>query len=82
MINSEKDNNKIEIILDSGEKKAAEIVFAFSEAGEDYIVYELEGKTFAGAIDDKNNIRVLDDRENYIVEEIYNEFLDDQEEEK
>lgn len=74
--NKEENRDIIEIKMDDGSTKKGKVVFAFNEAGDDFVVYELDNQTFASIIDKDNNLRVLDDKENEIVEEIYNNYLD------
>ncbi|MGL4343091.1 MAG: DUF1292 domain-containing protein [Metamycoplasmataceae bacterium] len=69
---------KITIKMEDGTCKEAEIVFAFNEAGEDYILYELNNQIHAVKVNDNNEIiQITDERELEIVEEIYNDFLED-----
>lgn len=78
--NKNEEDNNIIIKLDDGTTKSAKIVFAFNQGGDDFIVYELEGKTFASTVDQNNNLRILDEKEREIVEEIYNNFLESESE--
>ncbi|MGL4183847.1 MAG: hypothetical protein ACRCRP_01810 [Metamycoplasmataceae bacterium] len=71
-----KNEEEITIFLENGEEKKAKVVFAFNEAGDDYILYSLEGAIYPAIINDKNEILPIPEEEIDIIETIYNEYLD------
>lgn len=70
----------INIELENGQKVDANILFTFNENGDQFILYEIDNVAYGAKIKDDNNLEAINDDEWELVEKIFNEWAEDQEE--
>ena len=74
-------DKKIIITDETGKKVEGTIVFTFEANGENFVIYELGNNSHASKIDQEGNLRPIEEDEWKYVENIYNEYIETQEEE-
>ena len=62
-----------------GKEIEGEVLFTFEANGDDFILYGIEEEVFAAKIDDSGNLSKVEEDEWKLVEKIYNEFMEDME---
>lgn len=77
----EKIDTSIFVTTEDGKKLEGEIVFTFEANGDDFVLYEINNEIHAAKVDEENNLTQLEEDEWKLVEKIYTEWLDEQEEE-
>ncbi len=65
-----------------GKKIEAEILFTFNENDEQFIMYEIDGVAYGAKLNEDDTLKPIEEDEWKLVERIYNEWLEDQEEEE
>lgn len=81
-------DNVLSITLEDGTQIDANILFTFNENGEQFIVYEIEHENngdvqstaYAAKVNEDNSIKPIEEDEWEIVEKIFNEWLEETEE--
>lgn len=77
----EKIDTSIFVTTEDGKKLEGEIVFTFEANGDDFVLYEINDEIHAAKVDEENNLTQLEEDEWKLVEKIYTEWLEEQEEE-
>ncbi len=77
--NDEQNLRKIIIKDGDDQMREGEIIFSFSENGDQYIIYELDNQAFGAKIDENNHLHAIDDDEWPLVEKIYNQYCQENE---
>lgn len=78
----EKLDNKIIIKDEKGNDVEGEIIFTFEANGDEFILYGINDEAFAAKIDEEGNLSPVEEDEWKLVEKIYNEFLEEEEEDE
>lgn len=78
-INLEKKSKFVTITLDDKSQVEAEVVFTFEENGDTFILYAIDDTVYPAKIADDDSLILLEDDEWEIVEKIFNEFMEDEE---
>ena len=74
--------DKIIIIKDEkGNDIEGAIIFTFEANGDDFILYEVNDEAFAARIDEEGNLSPVNEDEWTLVERIYNEYMEEEDEE-
>ncbi len=76
------ENNLIDVELEDGKKVSANIVFTFEENGDQYILYEIDETVYGAKLNDNNTLKPINDDEWDLVEKIFNEWLEENEEDQ
>lgn len=69
----------INIELEDGTKVDANILFTFNENGDQFILYEIDQVAYGAKVKDDNRLEAIDEDEWALVEKIFNEWVEDQE---
>ncbi|MCK5946053.1 MAG: DUF1292 domain-containing protein [Mycoplasmataceae bacterium] len=77
-----KDESLIEIKTQDGKTIQGEILFHFEANGDNFVLYEAEEQLFAAKIDENKNLTPVEEDEWPMVEKIYNQFMEDYENEE
>lgn len=76
-------NNKIlQIELENGKWIDADILFTFEENGDQFIMYEIDGVAYGAKIKEDNSLIKIEEDEWNLVEKIFNEWLEEEDEEE
>ncbi len=75
------EDKKIEVKTEDGKTLQGEILFTFEANGDDFILYEINEEVFAAKIDDNKELRQVEEDEWPLVEKIFNQFMEDLEDE-
>lgn len=76
-------NNKIlQIELENGKWIDADILFTFEENGDHFIMYEIDGVAYGAKIKEDNSLIKIEEDEWNLVEKIFNEWLEEEDEEE
>lgn len=75
--NEENELKTIFITDENNVKHEGEIIFSFTENGDEYIIYELNNQAFGAKINEHKKLSPIDDDEWPLVEKIYNQFLEE-----
>lgn len=75
----EKIDTSIFVTTEDGKKLEGEIVFTFEANGDDFVLYQINDEIHAAKVDEENNLTQLEEDEWKLVEKIYTEWLDEQE---
>ncbi|MGL4252138.1 MAG: DUF1292 domain-containing protein [Metamycoplasmataceae bacterium] len=78
-IDLEQKDKFVTITLEDDSTVEAEIVFTFEENGDTYILYAIGNNVHPAKIADDDSLIMLEDDEWEIVEKIFNEFMEDEE---
>ncbi|MGL5204634.1 MAG: DUF1292 domain-containing protein [Metamycoplasmataceae bacterium] len=78
-IDLEKKSKFVTITLDDESTVEAEIVFTFEENGDTYILYAIGETVHPAKIAEDDSLIMIEDDEWEIVEKIFNEFMNDDE---
>ena len=76
----EKIDDSIVITDENGKKHNGKILFSFEANGDEFVVYELLDNAHAAKIDDDGSLIPIEEDEWKLVEKIYNEFIEDTDE--
>ncbi len=79
MINEDK---KIEVKTEDGKILEGEILFTFEANGDDFVLYQINDEVFAAKIDEHKNLRQVEEDEWPLVEGIFNDYMDELEDEE
>jgi len=71
----------ITVTLDNGSTIDGEVLFTFELNGDNFILYEIDEKLYAARIDEEDNLSPINNDEWPMIEKIYNDFIEEQEEE-
>ncbi len=79
--NNNNDNELSSIIVtdENNQTHEGKIIFSFEENGDEYVIYELKDQVFGAKVDNNNNLTAINDDEWPLVEKIYNQYLNDNE---
>lgn len=72
----------INIELEDGTKVDANILFTFNENGDQFILYEIDQVAYGAKVKDDNHLAAIDEDEWELVEKIFNEWVEGQEEDE
>lgn len=76
------EESKVIVWDEKGEKHEGEILFTFEANGDNFVLYSLGENAFAAKIDGENKLSSVNKDEWPLIEKIYNEWLEEQGEEK
>ncbi|MBD5423383.1 MAG: DUF1292 domain-containing protein [Mycoplasma sp.] len=71
----------INIELNDGTKVDANILFTFNENGDQFIFYEIDDVAYGAKVKDDDSLIAINDDEWELVEKIFNEWLEEQDQE-
>jgi len=71
----------ITVTLDNGSTIDGEVLFTFELNGDNFILYEIDEKLYAARIDEEDNLSPINNDEWPMIEKIYNDYIEEQEEE-
>ena len=71
----------ITVTLDNGSTIDGEVLFTFELNGDNFILYEIDEKLYAARIDEEDNLSPINNDEWPMIEKIYNNYIEEQEEE-
>ena len=77
----ENEDKKIIVKDANGNDIEGKIIFTFEANGDDFILYEVKDKAFAARIDEEGNLSPVNEDEWTLVERIYNEYMENEEDE-
>ena len=78
----ENEDKKIIIKDEKGNDIEGTIIFTFEANGDDFILYEVNEQAFAARIDEDGNLSPVNEDEWTLVERIYNEYMEEEEEDE
>ena len=76
----ENTDRKIIVKDKDGKDIEGNILFTFEANGDDFVLYEINNEAFAGKVDENGNLSKIEDDEWALVEKIYNEYMEEKEE--
>lgn len=73
-------DNVLQIELENGKWIDANILFTFEENGDQFIMYEIDDVAYGAKVNEDNSLVKIEDDEWNLVEKIFNEWLEEEEE--
>lgn len=67
---------------EKGNELEGKIIFTFEANGDDFILYEINNEAFAAKMSEEGELSPVQEDEWKLVEKIYNEYMEDLEEEE